>query len=212
MDDCTRNGWTIKRIFSGGTSPWGKHASVHRHCIISLTVSSLLLKFVKSWLDPNSSGAAHILSEKQWFMEGHGIIGGRRDQHGIWIPIHASNGKSYIWEPPPVIADVALEECAKAIHKQTDAFHVILIPRLYSLLWLCMFYKLSDFIFHISPGSQYWLTLMHEPLFVSISLPILSKSPWTLRRMPFPVGFERDLQNLPHCSEAAGRDILCQLL
>jgi hypothetical protein len=28
----------------------------------------------------------------------------------------------YIWSPPPVIADVALDECMKAVHKQTDAF------------------------------------------------------------------------------------------
>ena len=60
----------------------------------------------------------------------------------------------YIWSPPLVIADVALEECMKAIHKRTDAIYVFVIPRLYSPLWTCMFYKVSDFVFHLSPGSR----------------------------------------------------------
>jgi len=42
------------------------------------------------------------------------------------------NGKAYLWSPALVIADVALEECLKAIHKRTDAFHIFVIPRLFS--------------------------------------------------------------------------------
>ncbi len=61
---------------------------------------------------------------------------GKKDSTGLWIPQHASDGKVYIWTPPPIIADVALEECAKAIHKCTDAYHIFLIPRLYSPLWM----------------------------------------------------------------------------
>ncbi len=110
-----------------------------------------ILDFIKPWLDP-ASGATHILQESQWFAVGHGSIGGNRDHHGVWLPMHAVNNKSYIWVPPPFIADVALEECLKAAHKHTDTYHVFLIPRLYSPMWLCMFYKLSDFVFHISPG------------------------------------------------------------
>jgi hypothetical protein len=53
---------------------------------------------------------------------------------------------------------------------------------------------------------------MHEPLFTGISLPLLSRSPWTLRRTPLLVGMERDLRRLPDCSEADGRDILRKLL
>jgi hypothetical protein len=37
-----------------------------------------ILDFVKSWLETASSGVAHVLLERQWFVEGHGIIGGRR--------------------------------------------------------------------------------------------------------------------------------------
>ena len=108
--------------------------------------------FVDSWLKP-VAGQVLWLSPEEWFVEGHGIVGGMKDLHGVWIPTHAKNRRACVWEPPPVIADVALEECLKAVHKRTDAYHVFLIPRLYSPLWLCMFYKLSDFVLHISPGN-----------------------------------------------------------
>ncbi len=48
--------------------------------------------------------------------------------------------------PPPVIADVALEEALKAIHKCTDAFHVFMISRLFTPAWICLFHIISDFI------------------------------------------------------------------
>jgi hypothetical protein len=53
---------------------------------------------------------------------------------------------------------------------------------------------------------------MHEPLFIGISLPLLTRSPWTLQRMPLLVGMERKLCQVLSLSEADGRDLLCQLL
>jgi hypothetical protein len=139
-----------------------------------------IIKFVESWLTP-VVGAATWLQPEEWFIEGHGITGGQRDLHRIWIPTHTRNGKAYVLMPPPIIAYVALEECLKAVHKRTDAYHVFLIPRLYPPpLWMQMFYKLSDFIFHLSPGFLHWLAAMHEPLFICIAFPLLSRPPWTL--------------------------------
>jgi hypothetical protein len=69
-----------------------------------------------------------VLSPKEWFQEGHGIIGGKKDLTRTLIPRHAKNGRIYIWTPPPVIADVALEECAKVIHKRMDAYQKKLYP------------------------------------------------------------------------------------
>ena len=100
----------------------------------------------------------------------------------------------------------------KAVHKQTDAFHIFLILRLYSPLWSRMFYKLSDFVFELSPGSRHWPKTMHKPLFVGILLQLISRSPWSLRRTPLLVGLERRLRNVLSTGEAGGRDILCQLL
>jgi hypothetical protein len=127
-------------------------------------------------------GELKVLGPEEWFVEGHGIIGGMKDSHGIWIPTHAKNGKAYIWSPTPVIADDALEECLKAVHKRTDAFHIFVIPRLFSPQWMQLLYKLADLVFHIPPGSPHWPCTMHEPLFVGIALPLLNRNPCTLTK------------------------------
>jgi hypothetical protein len=138
-----------------------------------------VLDYVHGWLEP-AAGKGRVLELEMGFVEGHGIIGGKRDNHGIWIPLHAKNGKAYIWSPSPVIVDVALEECMKVVYKRTDAFYIFLIPRLYTFLWLHILYKRSDLVFKLSPGSRHWPKLMHKTLFVSISLLLLSRNPWTL--------------------------------
>ena len=81
----------------------------------------------------------------------------------------------------------------KAIHKRTDAYHIFLIPRLCSPLWLRMLYKVSDIVFEIPAGSWHWPSNMHKPLLIGISLPLLTRNPWTLRGTPLLVGLEREL-------------------
>jgi len=127
-----------------------------------------LISYVQSWTDD----FIHVLSPTDWFVGGHGILGGGPNKDGIWIPCHAKNGMVYVWSPPPVIADVALEEALKAIQKRSDATHIFLIPRLFTPRWIRLFYKMSDFIFRI-PDSPHWPANMHEPLFVGISLPYI---------------------------------------
>jgi hypothetical protein len=114
--------------------------------------------------------------------------------------------------PPPVIADVALEECLKAVHKQMDAYHVFLVPRLHSPLWLHLFYKLFNFVFQLSPDLMHWPLAIHEPLFVGIALPALSRPPWTLQQTPKLVGTERQVHGVSAGGEANGRDLLRKLL
>ena len=75
-----------------------------------------------------------------------------------------------------------------------------------------MLYKLSDFVFHIPPGSPYWPCHMYEPLFVGISLPLLHRHPWTLQRTPLLVGLERQLCQVQGSGQGNGRDIFLQLL
>jgi hypothetical protein len=74
-----------------------------------------------------------------------------------------------------------------------------------------MFYILSDFVFHLSPGSLHWPVAMHEPLLIGIALPSLSRPPWTLQRMPKVVGLERQVRGLSASSEADGRDLPSKL-
>jgi hypothetical protein len=91
--------------------------------------------------------------------------------------------------------DVALKECLKAFHKRTDAYHIFLVPGLYSpLVWA--FYRLSNFIFQLAPGSPHWCANMHKPLFIGISLPLARVQPWSLRRMAVLVEMEREMHKV----------------
>ncbi len=167
---------------------------------------------MQEWVSKALNQRAIHLSPNEWFDKGHGIVGGTKDHHGIWIPDHAKNGRVYLWMPPPVIAEVALEECTKAVHKQTDAFHIFMIPRLFSPSWMRMFFKLVDFCFVIPIGSHFCPCEMHEPLFVGISLPFIRCRPWSLQRTPLLVELEGRLREVFESGNGDGRDILCKLL
>jgi hypothetical protein len=95
-----------------------------------------LVDYVQSWVGNALHREVNVLKVEGWFQEGHGMIGGFKDAHGVWMPRHAENRRVYLWSPPLIVANVALEECMKAIYKQTDAFHIFLIPRLFSPTWL----------------------------------------------------------------------------
>lgn len=117
----------------------------------------------------------------EWFEEGHGIVGGENDKHGVWIPKHCKRGKLFLWTPQLVVADAALEELLKSWHKQN---HFVVIPHLFTLRWRCLFNKACDFLTVISPGASFWPIGMFEPLWVGIALPFVHYRPWQLRPAP----------------------------
>ena len=168
-----------------------------------------LAKFIRSW-----AGVPDLtpLSEEEWYVEGHGIVGGKQDSHGIWIPIHASNGRVYWWDSPPVLADVALEEALKARHKRTDTYHIFSIPRLFTPHWTWLFHKFADFIVKLPVGSTHWPLGMHEPLFIGVALPYVRYHPWSLRGTPLLVDMEGQLRQMLSTGEGDGRNILRKLL
>ena len=47
-----------------------------------------VVEFVRSWVMPTYK-SMRVLSENEWFNEGHGIVGGSRDRNGMWMPRHA---------------------------------------------------------------------------------------------------------------------------
>ena len=168
-----------------------------------------LVEYVRAW-----TGIQTLmpLLPEDWYTVGHGIVGGYRDQHNMWIPSHATSGQVYWWDPPPVIADAVLEEALKARHKRTDATHIFSIPRLFSPSWLRLFHKLSDFVVKLSPGSPHWPSALHEPLFIGISLPFIRYNPWTLRGTPVLVALDGKMREVLSTGESDGRDILRELL
>ena len=48
-----------------------------------------VLDYVNSWA---GKGQLSALVPEEWFVEGHGIVGGRTDSNGVWIPKYAKNG------------------------------------------------------------------------------------------------------------------------
>ena len=168
-----------------------------------------LLDWIRGW---TKSTDLLPLTPEEWFVEGHGIIGGERNAHGIWIPKHEPRSSIHLWTPPPAVADVALEELLKARHKRSDTYHIIVIPRLYTPRWRRLFNKACDFTFSVPPNKSFWSAAMFEPLWVGIVLPFTHHRPWQLKRAPLLVDLERELREVLRDGDGDGRHILLQLL
>jgi len=170
---------------------------------------SKLLDWIRSW---TMSVDLSPLTPEEWFVEGHGICGGYRDRHGVWMPSHEPPGKIHLWAPPPAVADAALEELLKARHKRTDTFHIVAIPRLMAPRWRRLFHKVCDLHFVVPPGCEFWTSDMYEPLWVGIVLPFVSFRPWSIKRSPLMVELARQLCEVCKDSPAIARNILRKLL
>jgi hypothetical protein len=168
-----------------------------------------LLDWVRSWTGIDS---LEPLTPEGWFEEGHGIVGGQEDKHGVWIPKHCGSNKLFLWTPQPAVADAALEELLKSRHKRKDLFHVVLIPRLMTPRWRRLFNKAVDFSFVVSPECSFWPTNMFEPLWVGIILPFTHHRPWCFKRAPLLVGLGRDLRQMLPTREKDAGNLLRKLL
>ena len=118
-----------------------------------------LLSWVWSWTDLPK---LEPLTPEGWFVEGHGIRGGQLDRCKVWMPIHEPKNKLHLWAPQPPVADTALEELLKAHHNRTNTVHVVLIPRLMTSRWHCLFNKACDFTFVVSSGALFWPENMND--------------------------------------------------
>ena len=167
----------------------------------------LLLNWLQSWTKTDLKP----LQPEGWYEEGHGITGGEPDSNNVWIPTHEPSGCTHCWAPPPAAADAALEELAKARHKRTDTYHVIVIPRLMAPRWRRLFNKTCDFSFVVSPGASFWPDNMFEPLWVGIVLPFTKHRPWCFKRAPVLVEMGRNLRRMLHESEEESRNLLRKL-
>jgi hypothetical protein len=168
-----------------------------------------LLEWIRGWC---SNDTLLPLTPAEWFQEGHGITGGAKDRHGVWIPTHEPGGKLHLWAPPPAVADAMLEEVSKARHKRTDTYHIIVIPRLMSPRWRRLFHKVVDMSFIVAPGSPMWPSNMFEPVWIGIVLPFIPHRPWCFKGTPLMVEMGRSLREVCQESDTRGRDILCKLL
>lgn len=135
---------------------------------------------VLPWLESWWKGA-RVLTPAQWFWEGHGIVGGHRNEEGIWVP-ETVERRSYVWALPPTVAGVAVEELIKARHKRPFSSHVFVCSRLFTHAWQKRLFKTADIVLTIPPGAPFWLKEMFEPLILAICLPLSTRRPWGMRQ------------------------------
>ena len=152
-----------------------------------------LLDWLRGWTGDEK---LEPLTPEGWFEEGHGIVGGEKDANGVWLPTHGPKGKTFLWSPPPAVADAVLEELLTARHKRTDTFHIVTVPRLMAPRWRRLFNKACDFTFELPAGHSFWPDSLFEPLWVGVVLPFHRHEPWTLKSAQILVDLGRDLRRM----------------
>ena len=91
------------------------------------------------------------------------------------------NGK-WIWSPPPALAKIAIEQMCEAKHIFPNSSHVFICPALWTGAWRKTLGKVADSMFSMSAGSYLWPTAMFEALTIAFLSPLLTSSPWSVRR------------------------------
>jgi hypothetical protein len=122
--------------------------------------------WLSSWLD----GSYQVANPSQLFYEAQ----------------QASILSLWLWGLPPAAVLHALEELPMARLKRHNLLRgVVLLPGRMRPEWFRRFVRTVDVYFVIPVGScPKWPTFMHEPLTVSICLPLFRASPWDCRKVP----------------------------
>ena len=169
----------------------------------ALQRSPSLIEWIRSW----SCKDAISLSEMDWFDIGHDIDGWEMGLDGFERPV-INQGRTYVWSPPPYVADMALSEMRKARIKRQQSTHIVVCPRLCSSLWARHLYKAADIVFEIPAGRSFWGSDLHEPLLIGILFPFLSVKPWQLRSTPKMFSVARKVRGLCQDDEVDLRNLL----
>lgn len=163
-----------------------------------------LLKWIRSWSGDHSI----LLDGDGWFQEGHDIEGWSRGSVDNFDRPRLSEGRTYVWSPPPYVADTAIAELRKARIKRQTSAHIFVCPRLCCSLWMKQLFRASDFVFQVLPNSEYWSKEMHEPLLIGVLFPFLRSKPWQLRGSPKMFAMGRQLRGVPEGQEVDRRNLL----
>jgi hypothetical protein len=119
---------------------------------------------VKEWIQSWLGSTTKLSTLNGCFERGHGILGEKHDEKGFWR--HQFKPGSFIWDPPPGAATVAIEELRKAIIKRRHLFHMFVCPHLLKPEWFRQLYKAARLVSNVPPGADCWPVSMHEPLIV----------------------------------------------
>lgn len=142
-------------------------------------------KLISEWLPLFVFPSVHqkkveFLTEADWFVRGHDIIGGSKNADGVWIPDYKDG--TFIWLPPPAAGLLAVEQLRRARLKRENSTHVFIIPRLMSSEWKRQLFRVADLFLELPFDNIWKQTEQHEPLIIAFVFPFLSHSPWQLKR------------------------------
>ena len=140
---------------------------------------------------------SELLQPKDRFRRGHDHNGGYRDLNGKWR-LNIKTG-SFIWVLAPVAAGTALEELRKARTKRRLSTHLVVVPKLFTPLWLKQLHKVCNLILFIPPYFPFWNKNMYEPLCLGFCFPFLKYRPWQIKRAPKLLKLGRNMHKL--CKE-----------
>ena len=166
-----------------------------------------LVPWIRSWTGDDSI----LLDEEGWFQSGHDIEGWTKGCDGFERLILSPQGRTYIWSPPPIAAEVAIAELRKARIKRQASCHVFVCPRLCTTQWAKQLYRAADLVFELPVGFSCWPVCMHEPLLIGILFPFLSVNPWQIKGSPKMFAVGRELRKVLQESEVESRNLLRKL-
>ena len=168
--------------------------------------SNGLLTWLRDWTNCNSLSP---LTPEDWLWKGHGL--GEKtwtNIDGMKFPV-SSDKDTFLWTPPPAIADVALELLRTSIHRRPQFYHLFICPKLMTYRWRKNLLKTCDFSFYLdAKNPEIWGKEMHESLLIAVYLPLLPCHPWTYRRSKSVLELERLLRRVPASQARAQGSIL----
>jgi hypothetical protein len=165
---------------------------------------------LREWLTTWLRCQHEILSPNDWFERGHDHFVST-DARNFWRPNFRSG--TFVWQPPPGAAAVALEEMRKAIIKRPISTHLFLCPRLLTTEWRKQLNKTCDLVLFLPAGvdEEGWPLDMYEPLTLGIVFPLLLFAPWQRRGTPKMCHLARQMSGVCKGEKLAARDFLRQL-
>jgi len=164
---------------------------------------------ILDWCKEVFGSDLELLSPSEWFTRGHDHDGGFYDVRNMFR-LNIRHG-TYLWQPPPAAADAALEELRKARLKRRKSTHIVIIPRLFTTLWLKQLYKAADIVLYLPCNNSNWPSSMHEPLVIGILFPYSRFFPWQFKGTPRLLAHRREVQSLLQKGQMDPGDLLRKL-
>ena len=96
--------------------------------------------------------------------------------------------------------------------KRKGSFHIIIIQKLFTTIWLRQLNKIADCLFFVPPIHSFWRRNNYENLAIAFVFPFLPFRPWQLQGTPKMFSMGRGLCRVFKEEDVNSWDILCKFL